>query len=77
MTKLTSSSVISSAALAAAGPSFTTGTVVQFGVEMMPLCHFTSSAFTSGTTSGTSGSMRHAELSSITSAPALAAKGAK
>ena len=38
----------------------------QFGTETMPLWPSRSSPFTSGTTSGTSGSMRKAELLSTT-----------
>ena len=44
-------------------------------MEMMPLWPFKSPALTSGTTSGTSGSMRQAELSSIQMAPDLTAGG--
>src|SRR3990172_4578674 len=51
------------------------GVVGQLGMEMMPLWSLRSSAFTSGTTSGTSGSMRQAELSSIVIAPDLTAEG--
>ena len=50
--------------------------VVQFGLAMMPLCDFTSEALISGTTSGTSGSMRNALELSTTTQPALAAMGA-
>ena len=50
--------------------------VVQFGFAMMPLCCFTSAAFTSGTTSGTFSSMRNALELSTTTQPALAAMGA-
>jgi hypothetical protein len=51
--------------------------VVQFGLAMMPFGMFASAcAFTSGTTSGTSGSFRQAEELSITSAPASANFGA-
>src|SRR3989304_5059041 len=53
----------------------TSGVVGQLGMEMIPLCPSRSAAFTSGTTSGTSGSMRQAELSSMTMAPALTAAG--
>src|SRR5262249_16908570 len=50
--------------------------VEQFGLATMPLgIFFKASAFTSGTTSGTSGSMRHALELSMTMAPALAAIG--
>jgi len=51
------------------------GVVGQLGMEMIPLCHSRSAAFTSGTTSGTSGSIRQAELSSMTMAPAFTALG--
>src|SRR5438270_13606396 len=48
----------------------------QFGLAMIPfLMFFNSDAFTSGTTSGTSGSIRQADELSITVAPALAAIG--
>ena len=50
--------------------------VVQFGLAMMPLCHFTSAALISGTTSGTLSSMRNALELSTTTQPALAAMGA-
>src|ERR1051325_5828245 len=50
--------------------------VEQFGLATMPLGMFRSaSALTSGTTSGTSGSMRQALELSTTMAPALAAMG--
>src|SRR5215210_1432781 len=50
--------------------------VEQFGLATMPLgIDRSASAFTSGTTSGTSGSMRHALELSMTIAPALAAIG--
>src|ERR1019366_10626606 len=50
--------------------------VEQFGLATMPFGIFLSaSGFTSGTTSGTSGSMRHALELSITIAPAFAAIG--
>src|SRR5438105_2967992 len=50
--------------------------VEQFGLATMPLGIFLSaSAFTSGTTRGTSGSMRQALELSTTIAPALAAMG--
>ena len=45
-------------------------------MDMMPSCHSTSSPLTSGTTSGTLASMRKAEPSSITTAPAATAWGA-
>jgi hypothetical protein len=51
--------------------------VEQFGFAMMPLCLAISPGFTSGTTSGTSGSMRHALELSTTTQPSFAAKGAK
>src|SRR5437870_10430438 len=50
--------------------------VEQFGLATMPLgILFRASALTSGTTSGTSGSMRQALELSITMAPARAASG--
>ncbi len=48
----------------------------QLGLAMMPLWPAISRAFTSGTTSGTSESMRKAEELSTTTAPALTAMGA-
>ena len=52
--------------------------VVQLGLATMPLGRCArASAFTSGTTSGTSGSMRQAEELSITVAPACATTGAR
>ncbi len=51
--------------------------VVQFGLAMMPRGGLTaSSGLTSATTSGTSASLRHAELLSTTTAPAAATFGA-
>ena len=50
--------------------------VVQFGLAMMPLCHFTSEALISGTTSGTFSSMRKALELSTTTQPAWTAMGA-
>ncbi len=50
--------------------------VEQFGLAMMPSCHARSSALTCETTSGTDGSMRHADELSITVAPRFAASGA-
>src|SRR5215469_7621134 len=50
--------------------------VVQFGLAIMPLCHFTSEALISGTTSGTLSSWRNALELSTTTQPALAAMGA-
>src|SRR5580765_7229811 len=52
--------------------------VEQFGLAMMPRFVYPAIAcgLTSGTTSGTSGSMRNCEVLSITTAPALAAFGA-
>ena len=51
--------------------------VVQLGLAMMPLGRSAiASGLTSATTSGTSGSMRHAEELSITTAPAAATLGA-
>ena len=51
--------------------------VEQFGLAIIPLCRFTSCGLTSGTTSGTSGSMRNALELSITTAPALTAAGTR
>jgi len=51
--------------------------VVQLGLEMMPLCHFTSSGLISGMTSGTLGSRRKALELSTNTAPALTMAGAK
>ncbi len=51
--------------------------VVQLGFAMMPLrASFTACGLTSLTTSGTSGSSRHADELSITVAPASANRGA-
>src|SRR5215469_11271084 len=50
--------------------------VVQFGLAIMPLCHFTSAALISGITSGTVSSMRNALELSTTTQPAAAAIGA-
>ena len=51
--------------------------VVQFGLAMMPLrASAIDSGLTSDTTSGTSGSMRHADELSMTTAPAAANFGA-
>src|SRR6266545_6331430 len=50
--------------------------VVQFGLAIMPLCHFTSAALISGITSGTESSMRNALELSMTTQPARAARGA-
>jgi hypothetical protein len=51
--------------------------VVQFGFATMPLAASAiASGFTSDTTSGTSGSRRHAEELSMTTAPASANRGA-
>ena len=50
--------------------------VEQFGLAMMPWCQARSCGFTSGTTSGQSGCMRHAELLSMTTAPWRTASGA-
>ena len=50
--------------------------VEQFGLAIIPLCFKISSGFTSGTTRGTSGSIRNALELSITIAPRLAASGA-
>ena len=46
--------------------TITKGVVVQLGVEIIPLCHSTSSPLTSGTTSGTVSSILNVEPSSIT-----------
>ena len=48
--------------------------VVQFGLAIMPIGRFQASLskFTSDTTSGTSGSLRHADELSITVTPAAA-----
>ena len=52
--------------------------VVQFGLATIPFgIEARASAFTSGTTSGTSGSMRQADELSITVAPAAATRGAR
>ena len=52
--------------------------VVQFGLAMMPLARRAMACgFTSETTRGTSGSMRHAEELSMTTAPAAANFGAR
>ena len=51
--------------------------VVQLGLEMMPLCHFTSSGLISGMTRGTLGSRRNALELSTNTAPALTIEGAK
>ncbi len=48
----------------------------QLGLAMMPLWSLIRRALISGTTSGTSGSMRKAELLSTTTAPAFTASGA-
>src|SRR6056297_1072126 len=50
--------------------------VEQFGLAIMPLFQEMSSAFTSGTTRGTSGSILHALLLSTTVTPLDAAIGA-
>jgi hypothetical protein len=52
--------------------------VEQFGLAMMPRFLYCAIAcgLTSLTTSGTSGSMRNCEVLSITTVPALAARGA-
>ena len=49
--------------------------VEQLGLAIMPLCHFTSSGFTSGTTNGTCSSILKAELLSIAVTPLDAAIG--
>ncbi len=52
--------------------------VVQLGLATMPFgVESRAAALTSGTTSGTSGSMRHAEELSTTMAPASATRGAR
>src|SRR3990172_1486327 len=53
----------------------TSGVVGQLGIEMIPLWPSRSAALTSGTTRGTSGSMRQAALSSMTIAPVLTPAG--
>ena len=50
--------------------------VEQFGFAIIPLCPAASPGFISGTTSGTSGSILHAELLSMTTAPESTATGA-
>ncbi len=50
--------------------------VEQFGLAIIPLCLNISFELTSGTTNGTSGSARKAELLSITTVPLPAASGA-
>src|SRR5690606_12688566 len=50
--------------------------VEQLGLAMIPLWFLISCAFTSGTTKGTSGSIRNALVLSITTAPLLTASGA-
>src|SRR5436190_565271 len=67
-------------ALSCSGLSATTSCAVeQFGLAMMPFLRkpTTASAFTSGTISGTSGSVRQNEELSITTAPAAAILGAQ
>ncbi len=54
----------------------TRGVVEQFGIDTIPLWARRSSAFTSGTTNGTDLSILKAELSSMATAPFLAAIGA-
>src|SRR5690242_21091620 len=49
--------------------------VEQLGLAMIPLCLATSPGLTSGTTNGTSGSIRQALELSTTTAPARAAIG--
>ena len=62
---------------AAASSTGIAAIVVQFGLAMMPLRAFATSApLTSATTSGTSGSIRQADELSITVAPAAANVGA-
>ena len=56
--------------------AITSGVVEQLGLAMIPLWPRRSLALTSGTTSGTSGSMRKAELLSMTTAPCRTASGA-
>ena len=59
------------------GQSGTTATIAtQFGLAMMPMWRAIASGFTSGTTSGTPGSMRNAEELSTTTAPCRTAIGA-
>ena len=65
---------------ASSASTFTTGMiaiVVQFGLAMIPFGRFViASGLTSVTTSGTSGSFRHADELSTTTAPAAANFGA-
>ena len=59
------------------GHSGTTATIAtQFGLAMMPIWRAIAPGFTSGTTSGTPGSMRNAEELSTTTAPCRTAIGA-
>ena len=51
--------------------------VQQLGLAMIPLCCRASSPLISGTTSGTSGSSRKAELLSMYTAPLFLIAGAK
>src|SRR6185312_9210718 len=51
--------------------------VEQLGLAMMPLCWCSASGLISGTTSGTSGSMRKADELSTTTVPWRTAAGAK
>src|SRR5258708_36465806 len=53
------------------------GMAQQLGLAMMPRWSMAASGFTSGTTSGTLGSRRQAELLSITTVPAATAAGAR
>ena len=50
--------------------------VVQFGLAMIPLWSLASAALISGITSGTESSIRNALELSMTTQPALAARGA-
>ena len=63
-------------AASCSGLSTTTIWIVeQFGLAMIPLCAAIACALTSGTTSGTAGSMRKAFVLSMQTAPARAATG--
>ena len=55
----------------------TSGAATQLGLAMMPSLPAMSASLTSGTTSGTFGSMRNADELSMTTAPASTAAGAK
>ncbi len=59
-----------------ASKTITSGVVVQFGVDIIPVCHSTSCPFTSGTTNGTDEFIRKTDPSSITTTPLFTAMGA-